>query len=405
MNIPFRIRAVIFDMDGVLTDSEPLINAAASAMFKEKGLVVQPEDFLPFVGAGEDRYIGGVAEKYHFPLDLPGAKQRTYEIYLGLVPASLQAFPGAQALAQACREAGLLVAVASSGDAVKIAANLLKIELPIEFWDAVVPGEEVQNKKPAPDIFLAAAKKLAVAPAECVVVEDAVNGVLAAKAAGMRCIAVAQTFPAGQLQAADVVRDNIAQVQLSDVDPNLVQRFELPENLPIPLDDGACRHLTGLFLPSIVLTSTAGRIVDLSRQAGRVVVYCYPRTGQPGVDLPAGWDEIPGARGCTPQACAFRDHYAELRQLGAQVFGLSSQDTAYQREAVERLHLPFELLSDAALEFAGHLQLPTFEVDGLTLIKRLTLIVNEGQIEKVFYPVFPPDQNAQDVIDWLRAAK
>ena len=145
-------------------------------------------------------------------------------------------------------------------------------------------------------------------------------------------------------------------------------------------------------------------MVNLSQQAGRVVVYCYPRTGQPGVDPPAGWDEIPGARGCTPQSCAFRDHYAELRQLDTQVFGLSAQNSAYQREAAERLHLPFELLSDAALEFARRLQLPTFEFDGLTLIRRLTLIVNTGRIEKVFYPVFPPYKNAEEVIRWLRAA-
>ena len=217
MSQPSKIRAVIFDMDGVLTDSEPLINAAAIAMFQEKGLAVQPDDFLPFVGAGEDRYIGGVAETYNFPLDLPAAKQCTYEIYLNLVPTSLEAFPGAVEIVETCREAGLWVAVASSADAVKIMANLSRIDLPIEFWDAVVPGEEVQHKKPAPDIFLAAAKKLAVNPAECVVIEDAVNGVQAAHAAGMRCIAVAHTFPAGQLQAADVVRDNIAQVRLSDI--------------------------------------------------------------------------------------------------------------------------------------------------------------------------------------------
>jgi peroxiredoxin len=182
------------------------------------------------------------------------------------------------------------------------------------------------------------------------------------------------------------------------------KRFELPENLPVPIDDGACRHLTGLRLPSVALMSTAGRLVDLSKQAGRVVVYCYPRTGQPEVEPPAGWDEIPGARGCTPQACAFRDHYADLQRLDAQVFGLSTQATDYQREAAERLHLPFELLSDSALEFAHALQLPTFEVAGLTLIKRLTLIVRDGRIEKVFYPVFPPDKNAGEVIDWLARA-
>jgi HAD superfamily hydrolase (TIGR01509 family) len=222
MNLPARVRAVIFDMDGVLTDSEPLINAAAVAMFRERGWVVQPDDFLPFVGAGEDRYIGGVAEKHGFPLDLPDAKRRTYEIYLDLAPTALHAFPGAPDFVRRCRAAGLLVAVASSADAIKIAANLQQIDLPGAFWDAVVVGEEVAHKKPAPDIFLAAAQKLAVSAAECVVVEDAVNGVQAAKAAGMRCVAVAQTFPAGQLQAADVVRDSIAQVRLSDIDPGLI---------------------------------------------------------------------------------------------------------------------------------------------------------------------------------------
>src|SRR5947209_14385150 len=149
------IRAVIFDMDGVLTDSEPLINSAAIAMFKEKGLVVQPEDFLPFVGTGEDRYIGGVAEKHRFRLDLASAKARTYEIYLQLVPKRLRAFPGARELVQSCRQAGLRVAVASSADRVKIEANLRQNGLPPESWDALVWGEEVCNKKPAADIFLA----------------------------------------------------------------------------------------------------------------------------------------------------------------------------------------------------------------------------------------------------------
>jgi HAD superfamily hydrolase (TIGR01509 family) len=217
MDTHTKIRAVIFDMDGVLADSEPLINAAAIAMFKEKGLVVQPDDFLPFVGTGEDRYIGGVAQKYQFPLDLPEAKRRTYEIYLALVPTQLEVFPGVTALVSVCRQAGLRVAVASSADAIKITANLRKIGLPMAFWDAVVTGEEIQNKKPAPDIFLAAAEKLGVTPAESVVVEDAVNGVAAAKAAGMRCVAVAQTFPAEQLCAADLTRQNIAQVLLSDL--------------------------------------------------------------------------------------------------------------------------------------------------------------------------------------------
>ena len=214
-----KIRAVIFDMDGVLTDSEPLINAAAIAMFQEKGLVAQPEDFLPFVGAGEDRYIGGVAEKYQFPLDLPKAKQRTYEIYLNLVPSQLEAFPGVHELFHACRQTGLRIAVASSADRIKVIANLQKIGLPAELWDAVVTAEHVKLKKPSPNIFLFAAQNLGVSPAACVVVEDAVNGIQAAKAAGMCCVAVAQTFPAERLQQADIVRDKIADVKLSDLVP------------------------------------------------------------------------------------------------------------------------------------------------------------------------------------------
>jgi len=217
-----KIRAVIFDMDGVLTDSEPLINAAAIAMFKEKGLVVQPDDFLPFVGTGEERYVAGVAEKYGFPLDPPAAKRRTYEIYLDLVPSRLETFPGVLDLVNACRNAGLLVAVASSADEIKVRANLEKIGLPIKFWDAVITGEAVANKKPAPDIFLAAAERLGVYPQECVVVEDAVNGVQAAKVAGMRCVAVAQTFPPDRLRESDVIRNRIGDVTLSDLAPHLV---------------------------------------------------------------------------------------------------------------------------------------------------------------------------------------
>lgn len=209
--------AVIFDMDGVLTDSEPIINAAAVAMFQELGAAVRPDDFLPFVGAGEDRYIGGVAELYGVALDLPAAKRRTYEIYLGLVPSQLAAFPGAAELVRACRAHGLRIAVASSADLVKVAANLHQIGLPIEFWDAVVSGEQVARKKPAPDIFLAAAQALGLGPGACVVIEDAVNGVEAAKAARMRCVAVAQTFPAERLRAADLVRESIAQVRLEDL--------------------------------------------------------------------------------------------------------------------------------------------------------------------------------------------
>jgi len=214
-----RIRAVIFDMDGVLVDSEPLINAAAVAMFKEKGLVVQPNDFLPFVGAGEDRYIGGVAAHYGFPLDVPAAKRRTYEIYLDLVSSQLEAFPGALDLVHRCRDAGLSVSVASSADEIKVRANLDKIGLPIQFWDAVVVGEDVQNKKPAPDIFLSAAQKLGLTAPECVVVEDALNGIQAAKVAGMRCVAVATSFPSDRLNKADVVRASIIDVSLTDLAP------------------------------------------------------------------------------------------------------------------------------------------------------------------------------------------
>ena len=211
------IRAVIFDMDGVLTDSEPLISTAAMAMFKEKGLTVQTDDFRPFVGAGEDRYIGGVAEKYNFALDVSSAKKRTYEIYLELVPSRLNAFSGAVELVRACRNAGLKVAVASSADRIKLNANLEKIVLPPEMWDAIVTAEDVAHNKPAPDLFLAATRKLGLTPEQCVVIEDAVNGVQAAKLAGMRCVAVAQSFPSEQLQAADLVKGRISDVFLADL--------------------------------------------------------------------------------------------------------------------------------------------------------------------------------------------
>jgi HAD superfamily hydrolase (TIGR01509 family) len=214
---PPQVRAAIFDMDGVLTDSEPIINAAAIAMFKELGLNARPEDFLAFVGTGEDRYIGGVAELHHFPIDLSAAKRRTYEIYLELVPSQLEIFPGARGLVESCRKANLMVAVASSADRVKVAANLTQIALPIEFWDGVVTGEGVVKKKPAPDIFLKAAERLKVRPNECVVIEDAVNGIEAALAAGMRCVAVAQSFPLDRLKAADLARAHIADVSVTDL--------------------------------------------------------------------------------------------------------------------------------------------------------------------------------------------
>lgn len=179
----------------------------------------------------------------------------------------------------------------------------------------------------------------------------------------------------------------------------------LPDNLPRPVDDGACDHLAGMKMPDVVLTSTQGRDVPLATLGpGRTVIYCYPRTGVPGEPLPDGWDAIPGARGCTPQACAFRDHAADLARLGARVFGLSTQDTAYQREMAARLHLPFEVLSDARFAFTDALRLPTFTVDGMRLIKRLTLVVRDDRIEHVFYPVFPPSASAGDVVAWLEAA-
>lgn len=177
--------------------------------------------------------------------------------------------------------------------------------------------------------------------------------------------------------------------------------YSLPKDLPVPVDDGACDHLPGMEMPAVALPSTAGRDVDLSSLPGRTVVYLYPHTGRPDREAQPGWNEIPGARGCTPQSCAFRDHYAELRDLGTGVYGLSTQDTDYQREAVERLHLPFELLSDERFELIGALRLPTFELAGTRYVKRITLILLDGRIEKVFYPVFPPDRNAEEVIRWL----
>lgn len=174
--------------------------------------------------------------------------------------------------------------------------------------------------------------------------------------------------------------------------------------LPVPSDDGAARHLVGASLPTLGLAATDGRAIDLSALDGRTVVYAYPMTGRPDVALPEDWDMIPGARGCTPQSCAFRDHYAELTGLGVgNVFGLSTQDTAYQSEAAGRLHLPFALLSDADFALTDALQLPTFQAGGMRLLRRLTMILEKGRIAHVFYPVFPPDRNARDVVDWLRA--
>lgn len=180
--------------------------------------------------------------------------------------------------------------------------------------------------------------------------------------------------------------------------------FPLPAGLPVPQDDGACAHLVGMSMPPVRLEATSCPPVDLSRLGqGRSVIYAYPMTGVPGVLLPEGWDLIPGARGCTPQTCGFRDLHQELAGLGARVYGLSTQDTGYQREMSTRLHVPFPVLSDAGFTLCDALRLPTFIVDGKRLVKRLTLIVHDGVIEHVFYPVFPPDRNAADVACWLRA--
>jgi peroxiredoxin len=182
-------------------------------------------------------------------------------------------------------------------------------------------------------------------------------------------------------------------------DPNF-----LPSDIPAPQDDGAARHLTGMKLPDIALPATSGPDVNLSKLKGRTVLYVYPRTGVPGVDLPPGWNEIPGARGCTPQSCGFRDHFAELKGLGvAQLYGLSTQDSDYQREAAERLHLPFAILSDAGLRLTRAMDLPIFTTSGMTLLKRMALVIDAGTITKVFYPVFPPDKNAEQVAAWLRS--
>src|SRR5437762_13110607 len=184
-------------------------------------------------------------------------------------------------------------------------------------------------------------------------------------------------------------------------DPNV-----LPAELPVPQDDGGARHLTGLRLPAVALTATDGSQVDLSKLAGRTVVYIYPRTGVPGQPSPAGWDAIPGARGCTPQSCSFRDHFAAIKQLGvAQLYGLSTQDSDYQREAADRLHLPFPVLSDSTLKLAQAIKLPTFTVAGMILLKRMALVIENGVITKAFYPVFPPDKNAEEVIAWLRTSR
>ncbi len=179
--------------------------------------------------------------------------------------------------------------------------------------------------------------------------------------------------------------------------------FPLPPDLPQPVDDGAAARLEGVVLPDLALPTTDGALVNLRELRGRWVIYVYPMTGRPGLPLPDGWDGIPGARGCTPQSCSFRDHYKDLKELGTDVLGLSSQSSDYQREARDRLHLPFQLLSDQSLHLKQTLGLPTFSVAGMELFKRITLIILDGKITKLFYPVFPPDRSADEVLSWLRS--
>ncbi|MDG1892057.1 MAG: HAD-IA family hydrolase [Verrucomicrobiota bacterium] len=220
--VPMHVRAVIFDMDGVLTDSEPLMSEASVMMFREHGVHVEPEDFHPFIGTGEKQYLGAVAEKYDLKLDLAEAKKRLYEIYLGLAPRKLVRFPGAVELVLRCRRQGWKTGLASSADRVKIEANLHHIGLPPRDWDSMAGAEQVEHKKPAPDIFIAAAQAMDVLPAHCVVIEDSSHGVEAAKAAGMRCIAVTHTFKADQLAGADLIRTRIRDVELQDLFPGKV---------------------------------------------------------------------------------------------------------------------------------------------------------------------------------------
>jgi peroxiredoxin len=177
--------------------------------------------------------------------------------------------------------------------------------------------------------------------------------------------------------------------------------YSLPPDLPVPEDDGAADHLPGLELPDLKLPTTGGALDIAEAARGTLVLYVYPRTGRPGHPTPPGWDDLPGARGCTPQACSFRDHHEEISGLGAEVVGLSAQPLSEQQEVVARLRLPYPLASDPELRLASALRLPTFEFEGERLYKRLTLIARDGRIAKAFYPVFPPDQNARDVTEWL----
>jgi len=206
------IRGVIFDMDGVLADSEKFICQAATMMFSELGLIVHPDDFKPFIGAGENRYIGGVAEKYRLPVDIEKVKNRTYVIYQEIIKGELKPLDGAAEFVTKCRSLGLKIAIATSADKVKMEANLKEIGIPPSLFDALVNGLEVVNKKPSPEIYLKAAEKTGLKPRECLVVEDAVNGIKAAKSAGCKCLAVTNSFDRALLSEADWICDSLVEV-------------------------------------------------------------------------------------------------------------------------------------------------------------------------------------------------
>jgi len=206
------IRGILFDMDGVLSDSEPFICKAVIMMFAEIGLNVSPEDFRPFVGTGENRYIGGVAEKYNLKVEIEKVKARTYEIYLEIIRGKLKSLPGALDFVTSCHNRGFRLAIATSADKIKMEANLREIGIPLMSFDASVTGSDVTNKKPAPDIYLKAAELLDLRPVECLVVEDAVSGIKAAKAAGCRCLAVSTSFDRDQLSDADWICQSLDDV-------------------------------------------------------------------------------------------------------------------------------------------------------------------------------------------------
>ncbi|OFY57505.1 MAG: hypothetical protein A2Y87_00205 [Bacteroidetes bacterium RBG_13_46_8] len=206
------IRGVLFDMDGVLADSEQYICKAAIMMFEEKGLTVKPIDFKPFVGTGENRYIGGVAEKYGLEVDIVNVKARTYEIYKSIIQGNLKPLPGAREMVSRCRKMGLRLALATSADTVKMEANLMEIGIPASTFNAIITGLDVENKKPAPDIYIKAAERIGLQPEECLVIEDAVSGIKAAKSAGCRCLAVTTSFDRSLLYEADWICDSLNSV-------------------------------------------------------------------------------------------------------------------------------------------------------------------------------------------------